>query len=285
MTEVSHPCPERELLLNGLADGELDAANALALEDHLHGCEGCAAAYGEILGQKELLKRDGLRFRAPASLRGRVMAAIAAEDDGKAAPLKRAAASASVIQIAGRRFGFGQAGAAFSAMALAASLILFVSSWNQTPGIDQQLAAAHVRSLLATHLTDVASSDQHTVKPWFLGKLDFAPPVADLANKDFPLIGGRLDYLGGRVVPALVYRRHGHVINLFVWPAGKLEAASETLDGYHIASWTQGSFTYAAVSDLNLEELREFQRALEEALSNSGQMGRHLANADRETHA
>ena len=267
MTEVSHPCPERELLLNGLADGELDAANALALEDHLHGCEGCAAAYGEILGQKELLKRDGLRFRAPASLRGRVMAAIAAEDDGKAAPLKPAAASASVIQIAGRRFGFGQAGAAFSAMALAASLILFVSSWNQTPGIDQQLAAAHVRSLLAAHLTDVASSDQHTVKPWFLGKLDFAPPVIDLAQKDFPLIGGRLDYVGGRVVAALVYKRHGHVINLFVWPAGKMAAAAETLDGYHIVSWAQGGFTYAAVSDLNLLELREFQHALETNLS------------------
>ena len=262
MTEVSHPCPERELLLNGLADGELDAANALALEDHLHGCEGCAAAYGEILAQKELLKRDGLRFRAPASLRGRVMAAIAAEDDGKAAPLKPAAAS-GVIQIAGRRFGFGQAGAAFSAMALAASLILFVSSWSQTPGIDQQLAAAHVRSLLATHLTDVASSDQHTVKPWFLGKLDFAPPVIDLAQKDFPLIGGRLDYVGGRVVAALVYKRHGHVINLFVWPAGKMAAAAETLDGYHIVSWAQGGFTYAAVSDLNLLELREFQHALE----------------------
>ena len=267
MTEVSHPCPERELLLNGLADGELDAANALALEDHLHGCEGCAAAYGEILAQKELLKRDGLRFRAPASLRGRVMAAIAAEDDGKEAPLKPAAASASVIQIAGRQFGFGQAGAAFSAMALAASLILFVSTWNQTPGIDQQLAAAHVRSLLATHLTDVASSDQHTVKPWFLGKLDFAPPVIDLAQKDFPLIGGRLDYVGGRVVAALVYKRHGHVINLFVWPAGKMAAAAETLDGYHIVSWAQGGFTYAAVSDLNLLELREFQHALETNLS------------------
>ncbi len=193
MNVLSSPCVERELLLHGLADGELDAANVLALEDHLQSCEECAAAYGEILGQKEVLKRDGLRFRAPASLRGRVLATIAAEEGAEANPVTPAAAPARVIQIGRRRFGFGQAGAAFSAMALAASLILFVNGWNQTPGLDQQLVAAHVRSLLVTHLTDVASSDQHTVKPWFLGKLDFAPPVIDLAQKDFPLIGGRLD--------------------------------------------------------------------------------------------
>jgi anti-sigma factor RsiW len=151
-------------------------------------------------------------------------------------------------------------------MALAASFVLFVSSWNQPPGLSQELVAAHVRSLLVNHLTDVASSDQHTVKPWFLGKLDFAPPVASLEQKGFPLIGGRLDYASGRVVPALVYKRQGHAINLFVWPAGKPGPATENLDGYHIVSWTQGGFTYAAVSDLNLEELRAFQRGLAETL-------------------
>jgi anti-sigma factor RsiW len=269
MNAVSSPCPERELHLHGLADGELDAANALALEDHLQGCAPCSAAYSEILGQKQLLKSDGLRFRAPESLRVRVLAAIAAEDGAGAEEtlISPAYTPARVRQSSPRRFHFSQAGAAFSAMALAASLILFVNSWNQSPDLDSQLAGAHVRSLLVTHLTDVASSDQHTVKPWFLGKLDFAPPVVDLAQKDFPLIGGRLDYIGGRVVPALVYKRHGHVINLFVWPAGKMAAAAETLDGYHIVSWSQGGFTYAAVSDLNLPELREFQRALENNLS------------------
>jgi anti-sigma factor RsiW len=269
MNAVPTPCPERELLLHGLADGELDAANALALEDHLQSCAECAAAYSEILGQKQLLKSDGLRFRAPESLRGRVLAAITAEDGAgaEATFVKPARPPASVRQSSRRRFQFWHAGAAFSAMALAASLILFVNTWSPSPDLDSQLAGAHVRSLLVSHLTDVASSDQHTVKPWFLGKLDFAPPVVDLAQKDFPLIGGRLDYIGGRVVPALVYKRHGHVINLFVWPAGKMPAATaETLDGYHIVSWTQGGFTYAAVSDLNLPELREFQRALENNL-------------------
>ncbi len=269
MNAVSSTCPERELHLHALADGELDAANALALEHHLQSCAECAAAYGDILGQKQLLKSGGLRFRAPESLRGRVLAAIAAEDGAgaEASIVKPARPPASVRQSSLRRFQFGRAGAAFSAMALAASLILFVNSWSPLPDIDSQLAGAHVRSLLVSHLTDVASSDQHTVKPWLLGKLDFAPPVVDLAQKDFPLVGGRLDYIGGRVVPALVYKRHGHVINLFVWPAGKMAAAAETLDGYHMVGWAQGGFTYAAVSDLNLLELREFQHALETNLS------------------
>ncbi|MGO9545254.1 MAG: anti-sigma factor family protein [Rhodomicrobium sp.] len=267
MNAVPCPCPERELLLHGLADGELDAANALAMEDHMRNCEGCAAAYGEILGGKAALRHEGLRLRAPPSLRERVQDAIAAEHGSgeEAALAKPAGALGNVGQRMPWRPYFGYAGGAISALALAASLVLFVSSWNPAPNIDSQLAAAHVRSLLVAHLTDVTSSDQHTVKPWFLGKLDFAPPVADLAQKDFPLIGGRLDYIGGRVVPALVYKRHGHVINLFVWPAGKMHAAPETLDGYNILTWTQGGFDHAAVSDLNTAELREFRGALIES--------------------
>lgn len=254
------PCPERELLLHSLADGELDAANALAVEEHLRGCGGCTAAYGEILRQKELLRNEAPRFRPPSALRGRVLAAIASEEGGTAA---NGAGRPGAGQFKAKRFQVWHAGAAFSAMALAASIVLFVAGSNRSAGIDDQLVAAHVRSLLVSHLTDVASSDQHTVKPWFLGKLDFAPPVVDLAQQGFPLTGGRLDYIGGRVVPALVYKRHGHVINMFVWPTGSIEAAAETLGGYHVASWSQDGFTYAAVSDLNVQELQEFQRAFE----------------------
>jgi anti-sigma factor RsiW len=267
MNDVPHPCPERDLLLHGLADGELDAANALAVEGHLQSCAECAPAYSEILRQKQLFKSDALRFRAPDALRGRVLAAIAAEDGAQAPLAQRSPIPFRDRPRAFARFPLARAGATFSAMALAASLILFVNSSNQTSGLDEQLVAGHVRSLLVSHLTDVASSDQHTVKPWFLGKLDFAPPVVDLAQKDFPLIGGRLDYIGGQVVPALVYKRHGHVINLYVWPVGKSVGKTETLEGYHILSWTKGGFTYAAVSDLNLTELREFQSALNGALT------------------
>ncbi len=151
-------------------------------------------------------------------------------------------------------------------LALAASLMLFVSTWSAQPQLDEELVSNHVRSLLASHLMDVASSDQHTVKPWFLGKLDFAPPVIDLANRDFALIGGRLDYLHGRVVPALVYKRRGHAINLFIWPASKAEVMPKTRDGYSIVSWTQSGFDFAAISDLNQAELSEFQSAMQNSL-------------------
>jgi anti-sigma factor RsiW len=268
MVTLTGSCSERELLLHGLADGELDAANALAMEEHLRTCQGCNAAYLEIMRQKELLRSEELRFRAPAGLRSRLMAAIAEEEGASVAgavklPPARTPAFASSVP---RRFSFGTAGAAFSAMALAASLMLFVSSQNPAEHLDAQLVDAHVRSLLVSHLTDVASSDQHTVKPWFLGKLDFAPPVVDLAQRDFPLIGGRLDYIGNTIVPALVYKRHGHVINLFVWPEGKLKAVPKTLEGYHILSWRHGDFSYAAVSDLNVTELNEFREDLIAAL-------------------
>jgi anti-sigma factor RsiW len=266
MNAVSRPCPERELLLHGLADGELDAANALAVEEHLGSCSACAATYDEIIRQKELFKNGSLRFDASPALRGRILAAIAAEEGGEALQAKPLLKSVRSRRTSPRSW-FPQAGIAFSAAALAASLLIFVSSQNPAPSLDDELVAGHVRSLLASHLTDVVSSDQHTVKPWFLGKLDFAPPVVDLSKKDFPLIGGRLDYIGGRVVAAIVYKRRGHVINLFVWPAGKQQAVPETVEGYHLLSWTRGGFSYAAISDLNPEELRDFKSALEESLT------------------
>jgi anti-sigma factor RsiW len=267
MNAESRSCPERELLLHGLADGELDAANALSVENHLQDCEECAAAFSEIRNQRELLGSSDLRLRAPAELRGRILAAIAAEEGTEAVHEKTQKSVVGFPQIRALRFRFPKAGLALSAMALAASLVLFVNSENHVPRLTDELVAGHVRSLLVSHLTDVASSDQHTVKPWFLGKLDFAPPVVDLAQKDFPLIGGRLDYIGGRVIPAIVYKHRGHIINLFVWPKGQAEGATGTFDGYHIISWTQDGFTYSAVSDLNLQELYEFQRDLKHSLT------------------
>jgi anti-sigma factor RsiW len=263
MITASSPCPERELLLHGLADGELDAANALVIEEHLRGCGGCAASYDEIVRQKKLLASGGLRLQASSALRNRILSAIAENTSAETVEVMPRLDHARGRQRNSWRPWFPRAGIAFSAAALAASLMLFLSSWTGGPSIDDELIASHIRSLLASHLTDVASSDQHTVKPWFLGKLDFAPPVEDLASKDFPMIGGRLDYIGGRVVAAIVYKRRGHVINLFIWPADKGQGIPETQDGYHILSWSRGGFAYAAVSDLNVNELRDFQRALE----------------------
>jgi anti-sigma factor RsiW len=165
-------------------------------------------------------------------------------------------------------------------MALAAAILLAaiigfnVLPRSQRPGPDQflatQLIASHVRSLMANHLTDVASSDQHTVKPWLDTKLDFAPAVVDLGSDGFPLLGGRLDYLDNRPVAALVYQRRKHFINLFIWP--KESGASETMNtisrqGYHLVHWIDSDFNYWAVSDVNENDLQTFKGDIEKQLS------------------
>ena len=129
-----------------------------------------------------------------------------------------------------------------------------------------QVLDSHIRSLMASHLADVVSTDQHTVKPWFNGKLDFSPPVIDFAAQGFPLIGGRLDYLDGRSAAALVYRRRKHIINLFVWPEqGRVGTESMTRRGYHLIHWTKDGMTYWAVSDVSGSDLSQFARLSQEA--------------------
>jgi anti-sigma factor RsiW len=158
----------------------------------------------------------------------------------------------------------------------AAILFAAIIGWNllprlQRPGAGQllatQLIAGHVRSLMANHLTDVASSDQHTVKPWLDTKLDFAPPVADLSNKGFPLVGGRLDYLDNRPVAALIYQRRKHFINLFVWPVESNAAkGTETISrqGYQLLHWVNSDFNYWAVSDVSVGDLQAFKQSFEQ---------------------
>jgi anti-sigma factor RsiW len=120
---------------------------------------------------------------------------------------------------------------------------------------------------MADHLTDVASSDQHTVKPWLDAKLDFAPPVPDLSSQGFPLIGGRLDYLDSRSVAALVYQKRKHFINLFIWPTTPTDSTGQTMverEGYHLVHWSDGDFTYWAVSDVNINDLQSFKQLFEQ---------------------
>ena len=222
----------------------------------------------------ELVRRHASRHRASPALQARVRAGIAllAAADATADAATAAAAGTPRLQRwAGRVAGLHPARAAlggFGAGVLAVALLLWVlgpaGPWRPAVDATPELVAAHVRSLMASHLTDVAASDQHVVKPWFQGRLDFAPPVEDFAADGYPLAGGRLDYLAGRPVAALVYRRHQHVINLLVWPARDAadapSAALRDAQGYHVVQWRDGAMRFAAVSDVNVAELQAFER-------------------------
>lgn len=252
-------CQDTRDLLHGYLDGELDLVRHLEIERHLSECAACSELYG---GQREL--RAAIRgrspyIRAPEGLRERVQQA-ARQEAGETV-------RARVIPWPARRRWLTAAASIAAAVILAVALRPALFRTVPADALEQQLLASHVRSLMASHLTDVASSDQHTVKPWFNGKLDFSPPVKDLAAQGFRLAGGRLDYLDNRPVAALVYQRRQHLINLFLWPAaGGSRAAGRaaTRQGYHMLHWTQSGMNYWAVSDLNVAELEQFARLIQE---------------------
>ena len=193
------------------------------------------------------LQRCDLYYRAPAKLEEKIRGLVPRENRSK---------QFSWFQ----RWAWAGGGAAFASAAL---LIAFVVLRPAAPSADQEIVSSHVRSLMANHLMDVISTDQHTVKPWFDGKLDFAPPVVDLKDQGYPLAGGRLDYLENRTVAVLVYHRALHDINLYVWPAADKSVSpihEQTLQGYNVLSWKKNGFEFRAVSDLNVAELSDFAR-------------------------
>lgn len=232
--------------LHGYFDGELDAARAAEFESHLQACPACTQA---LAAQEELRRSLGaadLYARAPASLRARVRAGLQPSSAGASRVGRwRLAAAASLVLV-----GFG--------------LWRTVPAWRNDVAEREQVLDAHLRSLQLTHLTDVASTDQHTVKPWFVGKLDFSPAVVDLASEGFPLVGGRLDVVGGRSVAALVYGRRKHVINVFVWPSEASDAGARSGGerGYAWIRWTRNGMRFWAVSDVAASDLEEFARRL-----------------------
>ena len=243
-------CEEFADLLHPFADGELDPVRSLAVERHLSGCAGCATAIKELKALQGALAEPALYHRAPAALRDRVRASLW--------PASRTRAGARPIPW---RFL-----AVAASLAFVATLTWATLRRPSLPSADERVAvqvvASHVRSLmLPGRDVDVASSDQHTVKPWFKGQVTFSPPVKKLEGEGFELVGGRLDYLDRQKVAALVYKRRGHVISLFIWPAADRSARlpqALTDQGYHIIHWSDGDLTYWAASDLNDIELREF---------------------------
>jgi anti-sigma factor RsiW len=238
-------CPDKELLLHALADGELDAGNVLALEAHMATCPACAAELAAIREVKHRLRAAPLAYKAPADLLARVDAAI--EEAERPPPRRRIGAETWVLG-----GGMGAIAASLALLALAPS----------SAGLQSQLIDAQARSLEAQHLVDVQTSDRHTVKPWFNGKVDFAPPVVDLAPQGYPLVGGRLDRVDGKRVAALVFRRRAHVINLFIWPGDAPAApAVDHKQGYSLVRWGRGGLIFWAVSDVDSGDLLGFQAA------------------------
>ena len=250
-------CEEARRLIGAYSDGELDLVRSLEVEEHLRGCDSCALARENLRALKEAAQ--SACFHAPDDLRESVLSAVRASD-----PIPQK----NVVVRPASRFWIT------TGLALAAGVLLgfFAGQIRVHDASEHALLAAltdsHVRSLIGTHLTDVISSDQHTVRPWFEGKLDFAPPVEDLSGQGFPLVGGRVEYIDGRAVAALVYERRKHFINLFVWPAtpGNDEVKGEKPQrGYNIVRWRAAGMNYWAVSEIAEDDLRKFAGAFSDA--------------------
>jgi anti-sigma factor RsiW len=240
-------------------DGELPADSRIEMEAHLAGCADCRERIDAERAFLARLKSTATYHQAPGGLGARLSQALRAEETRNVVPLKPRP----------------RPGISWRGMALAASFVLAVllsggiGYMGSLPAsgdlITQQIVDSHVRSLLANHLTDVTSTDQHTVKPWFNGHLDTAPPVKDFAGEGFPLIGGRLDYIDHRPVAAMVYRHGLHPINLFVWadPAKTAGQPSVTeRQGYNIRHWVQGDLTYWLISDVEVDQLAALEALL-----------------------
>jgi len=247
-------CNETKILLNAYVDGELDSAGSLSVEGHVQRCTSCLTEMENLRGLSSAIENGGLRFTAPPGLKRNIQAAIrAANPEVK------------------RSFFDWRWASALTAAVLVVVVGFLLTTQSQRSSEEallvDDIVSSHVRSMMANHITDVASSDSHTVKPWFGGKLDYSPPAKDLTAQGFRLVGGRLDYFENRPVAAVVYQRSQHFINLFVWPATNTAIKPEdqlTRQGYNILHWTQSGMTYWLVSELNLPELSECARLLKE---------------------
>jgi anti-sigma factor RsiW len=242
-------CSECRTVLHAFLDGELDFVRQVEIEDHLRTCAACSRIHQAQLALRSALKSEELYFRAPVDLERKIR--MAAQPAERKTWLPRPRMPAWI--------GASLAAAAVVALAIFVSPML--SRPSRTERIAQDVVSAHIRSLMPGHLTDVASSEHHTVKPWFAGKLDFSPPVADLSAEGFLLVGGRLDYAADRTVAVLVYRKGEHFINLFVWPSASKHEAGEAADarqGYNLLFWTRGQTNFWAISDMNAAELKQF---------------------------
>ncbi len=246
-------CHDAQSVMHGYLDSEHDPSVSLQYEQHVATCPACSKALAEQQAIQVEMKADLFYYKAPEDLRERLRLSLHKQSRSRLSrfSMRWMPVAASVVVCIGLGF----------------LLARFTLDHSIQDRMTQEVASAHVRSLQADHLVDVRSSDKHTVKPWFSGKLDFAPPIPDLAAEGFPLVGGRLDYLDGRSVAALVYRRRNHFINLFVWPdtgAEPQEPRQDTRQGYHLIHWSRAGMSFWVVSDLDPAELNELVQRLRE---------------------
>lgn len=272
-------CAECQERLAPYVDDELDAVDRQPVKAHLAGCATCRARYDRQRALGDVLRQKLPTYQAPDLLRARIGNALRADvgHDSPAAaePRESSTTDAREAVTSARRWRL---------LAIAASALFLVSTTYDVfairgagrdiaqrsvavgGAIEHDLLASHVRSLMPGHLTDVASTNRHNVKPWFNGRLDYSPPVYDLSDAGFPLVGGRVDYVGNRAVAVLVYQRRQHLISVYVWPSaadsggGAEHTPVQTRQGYHMLSWTSGGMTRWAISDLNEQELAELAR-------------------------
>lgn len=249
-------CDTTRRLLEAHLDHELDVAHDLDVAAHLRTCAACAGLREAAELRRTAIRERLPRYEAPAHLQAKIRAALTV---GRAR-VRPHGGKAAVRRDRAWAFSWPWAG-------LAAALTCAVAagfSWGEFRGRQQRLfdeaIAEHVNALAVDHLMDVASTDQHTVKPWFAGKIDFSPPVTDLASEGYPLIGGRLDHLGGRPAAALVYKRRQHAINLFVWSDfGRTIAPRTTTEsGYQAESWSADGLNFLAISEVPQTDLARF---------------------------
>jgi anti-sigma factor RsiW len=267
-------CNEAEILLHGLIDEEIDAEHARRVKTHVRACARCAAQFRLHRAMRAMMSSVNLRFTAPSDLRTRVKELLPLAADGASrlpalfkgfrfGSAPSAAVGSSYRRTMFRGFAFGSALSA----AAASFLMIAVIRSNQDQVIVSDVISAHLRSLQGNHLTDVQTGDQQGVKPWFSERLGVAPPVPDLTSQGFSLIGGRIDYVLGKSVAAIVYRRSDHVISLFVAQGARAEQSArvKTMRGFNVALWSEKGLNLCAVGDVSAEELEDLRKKFEAA--------------------
>jgi anti-sigma factor RsiW len=264
-------CTDKTLLVHSYLDGELDLVRSLELEEHMKTCERCAQELHSQQTLRKSLRTSNLYEAAPEGLEERIRAGLP-RNKGVAARNRRASDGRGISLDSNRTHRGGRAlewlaVAAAVLIAVVLTLRYFPDMAGRRPAVlAQEVIAAHIRSLQPGHLLDIESTDQHTVKPWFNGRVDFSPPVLDLAEQGFPLIGGRLDYLNHRDVATLIYQRRKHIVSVFIWPVDSAvkPPGSMSAEGYNVMSWQHAGMNFCAVSDVSADELRQLSQLLQQ---------------------